>query len=62
MDPEIPPPSADDVDIDLLEYLQTLTPLERLELNNGRVSSSKRCATQAESSTATDSLTRFDAR
>jgi len=29
----MPPPSATDVDLDLPEYLQTLTPLQRIELH-----------------------------
>jgi hypothetical protein len=28
---EVPPPDERDLDVDLLDYLQTLTPLERLQ-------------------------------
>jgi hypothetical protein len=35
VEPEIPAPSVEDVDVTLLEYVQTLTPLERVLLNEG---------------------------
>ena len=35
MEPEIPAPSIEDVDVNLLEYLQTLTPHQRLILHEG---------------------------
>jgi hypothetical protein len=35
VEPEIPPARPDDVDVDQLEYLQTLTPLQRVLLHEG---------------------------
>lgn len=33
MEPEIPAPSIEDVDVELLDYVQSLTPLERVLMN-----------------------------
>ncbi|MBL8950880.1 MAG: hypothetical protein JNK82_08895 [Myxococcaceae bacterium] len=35
MEPELPEATIDDVDVNLLEYLQTLTPLQRVLLHEG---------------------------
>jgi hypothetical protein len=33
VEPEIPAPSVEDVDVELLEYVQSLTPLQRVLMN-----------------------------